>query len=49
MGQNNHDWLNFILFFSCMIHGDPTCWNEKDEHSEERKNGKKMMKKKEKP
>ncbi len=28
-----------------MIHGDPTCWNEKDEQSEERRNGKKMWKK----
>jgi hypothetical protein len=38
-------WIYF-LFFSSMIHGDPTCWNEKNEHSEERRNGKKMMKKK---
>jgi hypothetical protein len=41
-------WIYF-LFFSSMIHGDPTCWNEKHEHSEERRNGKKMMNKKEKP
>jgi len=39
----------FIYLFSSMIHGDPTCWNEKDEQSEERRNRKKMMKKKEKP
>ncbi len=35
-----------ILFSSSMTHGDPTCWNEKDEQSEERRNGKKMMEKK---
>jgi len=35
-----------IYLFSSMIHGDPTCWNEKDEENEERRNGKKMMEKK---
>ncbi len=37
-GPKRRVWLHLFynVFFSSMIHGDPACWNERNEGSERR-------------
>ncbi len=49
MGQKNRQpkgQNNMLGQFFSMMHGDDTCWNEKHEESEERINGRKVIREK---